>query len=231
MRLLHPLLLLSCIYCTAASAQRLSHNESDFLHIAGLQGVSTDIDNMYQDTRGEAFFDSQWLPGLAFTSTSQIPGLHLKFDWYQNKFYANRHDTIYDLSRTTITRCVLFPSLTDTSTRYTFSNTLPITGIPTGKFVQLLAEGSLTLAKYRTVEIKDIHEDGVLSTAKSFVGQNYYYLVRNSAQSTPVRLNKKTLEKEMADKWTQIAAYEKDKTLSFSDEDGWISLINYYNTH
>ncbi|MBS1605028.1 MAG: hypothetical protein JST42_20360, partial [Bacteroidetes bacterium] len=164
------------------------------------------------------------------TPQGHIPGLQLKFDWYRNKFYANRHDTIYDLGATTVTRCILYPSPTDTTTSYIFSKTLPIAGIPAGKFVQLLAEGSVTLARYRTVEIKDIHEDGILSTAKSFVGQNYYFLVRNGAQSTPVRLNKKTLEKEMADKWTQIAAYAKDKSISFNDEDGWTALVKYYNT-
>jgi len=231
MRTLTLLLLSSSLYCTTARSQRLSHNEADFLHIAALQGQAADIDNLYQDIRGEAFFDTQWLPGFALTSTGQrIPGLRLKFDWHQSKFYANRHDTIYDLTTTTVTRCILYQSLTDTNTPYTFSRTLTITGIAPGKFVQLLAEGNLTLAKYRAVEIKDIHEDGVLSTAKSFVGQNYYYLIGSNNQSTAVKLNKKTLEKELADKWTEITNYAKEKSISFSDEEGWIALINYYNT-
>jgi len=230
MRKLPLLISLSILYCSPAISQRLSYNESELLHLTALRSLPADIDNQYQDVRGEAFFDSQWLPGLAITSSGQrIAGLRLKFDWYQNKFYANYHDTIYDLSGTAVTRCILYPSQPDTAASYAFYKGYLIDGIAPGKYVQVLAEGRLTLVKYRTVEIKDIHEDGVLATARSFVGQNYYYLVRNGIQSTPVRLNKKTLEKEMSDSWTAIAAYAKEKDISFGDEDGWKALVAYYN--
>jgi hypothetical protein len=230
MRKLILLLVLPIVYCIPTKAQRLNYNESELLRITAMTSLPVDIDNLYADIKGNPFFNDQWLPGAAINPAGQrLSGLRLKFDWYRNKFYANYHDTVYDLSSTPFTRCVLYPS-PDTTVTHTFYKGLLINGIEPGKFVQVLADGRLTLAKYRTVIIKDIHDEGVLSTTRSFIGQDYYYLVRNSIQSIPVRLNKKTLEKELADKWTEIAAYAKEKAISFNDEEGWTALIAYYNT-
>ena len=231
MRKLILLLLLSDVYYIQTSAQRLNYNESELLRITAMTSLPVDIDNLYTDVKGNPFFNEQWLPGTAINPAGQrLSGLRLKFDWYRNKFYANYHDTVYDLSSTPFTRCVLYSSPADTAVSYTFYKGLLINGIELGKFVQVLADGRLTLAKYRTVVIKDIHDEGVLSTTRSFIGQDYYYLVRNGIQSTPVRLNRKTLEKEMAGKWTEIAAYAKEKTISFNDEEGWTALVAWYNS-
>jgi len=225
------LLLLASIYYIPTIAQRLNYNESELLRITAMTSLPVDIDNLYTDVKGNPFFNSEWLPGAAINPAGQrLTGLRLKFDWYRNKFYANYHDTVYDLSGTPFTRCVLYPSQTDTTVSDIFYKGLLINGIEPGKFVQVLADGRLTLVKYRTLAVKDLHEDGALTTTKSFVPQDYYYLVRNSIQSTPVKLNKKTLEKELADKWPDIAAQAKQKDLSFNDEAGWTALISYYNT-
>src|SRR5882762_2403993 len=118
MRLLTlPLLLLSF----SSISQRLSYNQYELLHNEELKNAPANIDNLYQDIKGEAFFNPQWLSAVAIAENGKTyKGIKVKFDQYKNKFYANIHDTIYDMSTSAISRYILYPSPMDTTISYTF---------------------------------------------------------------------------------------------------------------
>jgi hypothetical protein len=212
-------------------SQHLSYNQYELLHIEELKNGPTNIDNLYQDIKGDAFFHPQWLSAIAIAENGKTyKGIKVKFDQYKNKFYANIHDTIYDMSTTPISRYILYPSLIDTTVSYTFQKGFSGNGLQPAAYIRVLASGRLTFVKYHTLEIKDSHEDGFLTTVKTFVPQDYYYLIRDNSQPSMVRINKKTLEKEMADKWKEISGQAKEKEVSFNEEEGWKYLVSYYNT-
>jgi len=228
MRLLTlPLLLLSF----SSISQHLSYTQYELLHNEELKNAPANIDNLYQDIKGDAFFNPQWLSAVAITENGKTyKGIKVKFDQYKNKFYANIRDTIYDMGTSAISRYILYPSPTDTTVSYTFQKGFSGNGLQPATYIQVFARGKLTFVKYRTLEIKDAHEDSFLATVKTFVPQDYYYLIRDNSQPATVRLNKKTLEKEMADKWKEVSGQAKEKEVSFNEEDGWKYLVSYYNT-
>ena len=221
-----PLLLLSF----SAMSQRLNSNEYELIRKEELKNAPANLDNLYQDIKGDPFFNSQWLPATAIAENGKTyKGIKVKFDQFKNKFYANIHDTIYDMSTSAINRYTLYPAPTDTTVSYNFQKGFSGNGLQPATYIQVLASGKLTFLKYHTLEIKDTHED-MLTTVKTFIPQDYYYLVRDNSQPETVRLNKKTLEKEMADKWKEVSGQAKEKEVSFNEEDGWKYLISYYNT-
>jgi hypothetical protein len=213
-----------------ATAQHLAYNQYELLNKEGLKGNPGSVENQYDDIKGTAFFSPQWLSAVAFTEKgTQYTGLKIKFDQYRNKLFANVHDTLYDLGSARIARVVLYPNPADTGVNYVFQKGFSTGSIRSDQYVRVLAAGKLTFLKQTTLEVKEVNEDSPLSKVKKFVSQEYYYLVREG-QATQVRLNKKVLEKEMADKWNEVSKYAKEKEVSFSEEDGWAYLVKYYNS-
>ena len=226
-------LLLPLLLCLPFSpkAQRLEYNQYELLSREDLKAGPTTIDNQYDDIKGNAFFSPQWLPATAITEKgTRYTGLKLKLDLYRNAFFANVHDTLYDLTNARVARFILYPSLADTTVNYVFQKGFSIGTIRPDKYVQVLASGRLTLLKQPTLEIREVNEDSPLSKVKKFVSQDYYYLTTGDGQGTTVHLNRKTLEKEMADKWNEVSRYAKEKDLSFTEEQGWIYLVKFYNS-
>ena len=211
-------------------SQHLSYTQYELLHNEELKNAPANIDNLYQDIKGDAFFNPQWLSALAIAENGKTyKGIKVKFDQYKNKFYANIHDTIYDMATSAISRYILYPSLMDTTISYTFQKGFTGNGLEPTHYIQVFASGKLTFIKHRTLEIKDSHEDGFLTTVKTFVPQDYYYLIRDNTQPATVKLNKKTLEKEMADKWKEVSGEAKEKEVPFNEEEGWKYFVSYYN--
>ena len=226
-------LLLPLLLCLPFSpkAQRLEYNQYELLSHEDLRASPTTIDNQYDEIKGNAFFSPQWLPATAITEKgTRYTGLKVKLDLYRNVFFANVRDTLYDLTNARVARFTLYPSLADTTVNYVFQKGFSIGTIRPDKYVQVLAGGRLTLLKQPTLEIREVNEDSPLSKVKKFVSQDYYYLATGDGQGTTVHLNRKTLEKEMADKWNEVSRYAKEKDLSFTEEQGWIYLVKYYNS-
>ncbi len=214
----------------SAISQRLNSTQYEMIHTEELKNAPANLENLYQDIKGDPFFNPQWLPAIAIAENGKTyKGIKVKFDQYKNKFYANIHDTIYDMGASAINRYILYPSLMDTTVSYTFQKGFSGNGLQPGTYIQVFASGKLTFLKYHSLEIKDVHED-MLTPVKTFIPQDYYYLVRANNQPATVKLNKKTLEKEMADKWKEVSGQAKEKEIPFTEEEGWKYLVSYYNT-
>lgn len=216
---------------SSLNAQHLGYNQSELISREGGKVSAANLDNQYADIKGSAFFSAQWLPADAITDNgTRYPGLKVMFDVYRNTFFANIKDTLYDLGATRISRFVLYPSAADTAVSYIFQKGFSTAGIRPEQYVQVLASGKLRFLKQMTLEVREVNEDSFLAKVKKFIGQDYYYLLTADGQGGLVRLNKKILEKEMADKWDQVNRYAREKDISFSEEEGWVSLVKFYNS-
>jgi hypothetical protein len=214
-----------------ASAQHLGFTQSELLSREQMKISTGNIDNQYGDVKGTAFFSEAWLPATASTAKgAQYAGLKMKYDIYKNKIFTNVHDTIYDMSETGIIRFTLYPETSDTTLRHVFQKGYTAGTVRSDQFVEVLAAGKLIFFKQHTLEIKEVNEDSPLDKVKKFIGQDYYYLLTANDQGAVVRLNKKTLEKEMAAKWNEVTKFAKEKDTSFTDESGWSLLVNFYNS-
>ena len=225
-------LLLACLASPSfLTAQHLGYNQAELLSGQQLKISSGNIDNQYNDIKGDAFFSPSWLPAAAISAKgARYQGLKMKYDIYKNKIYANVHDTIYDLTAAGIIQFILYPDGSDTTLRHIFQKGFAAGSLRPEQFVEVLAIGKLTFLRQPTLEVKEVNEDSFLAKVKKFIAQDYYYLITPDGQGSVVRLNKKTLEKEMADKWTDVTRYAKEKDLSFSEETGWIPIITFYNS-
>jgi len=208
----------------AAQAQHLDYNRFELMKRGGAQ--VTAVDAQYDDIKGSAWF-ADWRPAVLVSDDGrQYPDLKARIDLYKNIAYIKMNDTVYNINGTAIVRIILNPGQGDSAV---FQKGVSGGGIRPDQYVQVLASGKLGLLKQRTVELKDVHEDA-LSTVKTFVTQDYYYLVRSSGQIETVKPGRKLFEQEMGDKWKAVSQYAKDKDLSFSQEEGWSPLLKYYNS-
>lgn len=214
-----------------STAQHLGYTQSELLTREQLKISSGSIDNQYSDIKGEAFFSPSWLLATVVTGKgSRYAGLKMKYDIYKNKIYTNVHDTIYDLSDAGVFQFILYPDGSDSTHRHIFQKGFTAGSLRPDQYVEVLATGQLIFCKQTTLEAKEVNEDSPLDKVKKFISQDYYYLLTPDGQGATVRLNKKTLEKEMAGKWEAVTRYAKEKDLSFSEEAGWIAIITYYNS-
>lgn len=230
MRKLYYILAL-CSSCGVANAQtHLTYSRYEFLNAGGAKPPAKTIDNQYDDIKGEAFNSPQWLPARIISANGRAyDGFKLKLDIYTNTLYANINDTIYDLSPAPVSRFQLYPNFPDTITRKVYKKGFVASGLKPENYLQILAEGKVVLLKQETLEIKDVHEDA-LTTTKKFVGQTYYYIIKNGSAPEQVRLNKSNLQQTTGDKWKEVSVYMKAKDLSFSSEDDWKAVLAYYNS-
>ena len=212
-------------------SQHLTYNFLELLHNQDMAGSPVAFENQYDGINGTAFFSPKWITAVAYTANGNTyTGLKVKFDIYRNKFFANIHDTIYDLSSANVMRFDLYPASSDTSALYSFIRGFNTPDIKPDKYIQVLAEGILTFAKHLSTDVNEVSEDGFLSKQKKFIERTNYYIISNTGQAVYVRINKKTLEKILADKWNEINKYAVEKETSFNEEKGWVLLINHYNS-
>ncbi|MBS1662202.1 MAG: hypothetical protein JST68_14250 [Bacteroidetes bacterium] len=229
MRKLYSILALCCT-CSLANAQYLTYSRYVFLNQGGMKPQAKSIDNQYEDIKGEAFNSPQWLSArIVSTNGKAYDGFKCKLDIYTNTLYTNVNDTIYDLTPAPVKRVQLYPNFPDTVTRKVYQKGFVASDLKPESFLQVLVEGKVTFLKQETLEIKDVHEDA-LTTTKKFVGQDYYYIIKNGSIAEKVRLNKSTLQQVTGDKWKEVGAFMKAKELSASSADDWKMMIAYYNT-
>jgi hypothetical protein len=212
----------SCLVC---DAQHLDYNRFELLKHGGAQ--ATAVDNQYDDIKGMAWFSPEWQSAVLVSDDGRhYPDFKVRIDLYKNVAYIKIHDTVYNINGTAITRIILNPGQGDSAV---FQKGYSGAGVRPDQYLQVLASGKLGLLKQRTVELKDVHEDA-LSTTKTFVTQDYYYLVKPGGQVDMAKPGRKLFEQEMGEKWKTVSQYAKEKDLSFNDEQGWSSLLKYYDS-
>ena len=182
--------------------------------------------SQYVDVQGSQFLYDNWLNGMMELKNGVVfNNLQLKFDNYSNKFIANKGDKGYEIT-SDIHKVWIYPEISDT---LFFENGFQINSkINAGKFLQVLAEGKITLLKFANKELETYNEYGNANILKRFRETPEYYIYKNGQYET-VKLSKKDLEDKLSDKWPAVSAYLSKSGVSGKDEKGWAKAFQYYN--
>lgn len=200
------------------------------LNIQGVSASTLAFDNQYSGILGSAFLIEKWADGDVYKENgSFFRHLKVKFDVYKSKFFFNRNDTVYDISDIGIKQFEVNDNDPDHPMQFIFKKGFNIPGVSGDKFIQVLSSGKISLLKYLHKDIQEVNENSMLTKEKKFIDHVEYYVNAQNNPGQEIKLNKKTLQSLLGDKWTQITQYAKEKDLSFSEESGWASIINYYN--
>lgn len=219
-----------CLFIKATSAQHLTYTMYEILHKEDMKSSPVALQNQYDGILGNGFLGDNWMPGRAITSMKVYNNLQLRFDSYANKIYLNLNDTVYDITKSGIIQFDLFPNAPDTSKVLSFNNGFNVGAVTPDKFVNVLAYGKITFIRYYFKDIEEVFESSPTYKEKKFIDKNKYYIIVNSEEGKEVGVNKKNLEKILADKWDKVSSYAKEKNIATGNEDGWAKLIDYYNT-
>ena len=184
--------------------------------------------SQYVDVQGSQFLYDNWLNGMMELKNGAVfTNLQLKFDNYSNKFIVSKgEDKSYEIT-SDIHKVWIYPEMNDT---LLFENGFQINSkINAGKFLQVLAEGKITLLKFTNKELETYNEYGNANILKRFRETPEYYIYKNGQFET-AKVSKKDLEDKLSDKWPAISAYLSKNGLSGKDEKSWGRAVQYYNT-
>ncbi len=185
---------------------------------------------IYNEIRGSAFLFDDWKPthvtdkdGIIFLN---VP---VRFDAYANKFLFNHRDTAYEFI-TVVKEFELFPSRGDTTTKMVFKKGFAADDkLTADKWVQVLAEGKITVIKYIRKTQQEISEYNVPGKINVFADNMTYFFIKNGT-TVSQRPSPKFLQELLSDRWTLMDAFMKQHALSLRIEDNYLKAINYYNS-
>lgn len=182
----------------------------------------------YTDIQGSPFLFDDWTDGAIVVNQSQLNHIKLKFDTYSNKFVVNKNDTSYEISNS-VNEVRLFPD-NDTSNARIYRKGFNINMRLNPKvFMQVMAEGKITLLKYTYKDMEEYTEYGSAVKIKRFRDGQQYFILKNG-QYTSTTLTKKNLQDALNDKWTAVSDFLSKKGLNGKDEKSWTAAIRFYNT-
>jgi hypothetical protein len=186
--------------------------------------------SQYVDIRGSQFLYDKWLKGKVSLNNGYLfSDLQLKFDIYANKFVLNKNDTAFEIS-SAVHRVWMFPKGFDTSEVLLFENGFQINPkVNASIYLQVLAEGKITVLKYINKYLEDYNEYGNANVLKRFNDFDQYFIYKNG-QYQNIKLSKKDLEDIVQDKWTEVSSFLIKNNLSGKDEKSWTKSIQYYNS-
>jgi hypothetical protein len=182
----------------------------------------------YTDIQGSPFLFEEWYDGTIIINEQQLNHVSLKFDNYSNKFVVNRNDTSYEISRA-VNEVHLFRN-NDTAKSLTFKKGYNINmRLNPNVFLQVLAEGKLTLLKYTYKDLEENAEYGSAIKIKRFrEGQQYFILKEGKYLSSTI--TKKNLQDALSDKWIAVSGFLSKNGLNGKDEKSWAAAFRFYNS-
>jgi hypothetical protein len=183
----------------------------------------------YVDVKGSPFLMDQWVTGrLDLDQRTYFDRVKLKFDVYNNSFILNRHDTAYQVSKA-IREVRLYPS-DDTAAAMLFRNGYTLSArIGPAMYVQVLADGRISLLKYDKKEMQEYTEYGDATKYKRFEDASGYFILGSGAAKS-ITLSKKNLQETLGDRWPAVADYMTTNYLNGKDERSWAMAIKFYDS-
>ena len=221
------------IFCASVLLMSLAvSGQSDDHKVIDRSGENGTIMYFFQkeEIQGSQFLKDDWMRAALYGDKGiKFESAKVKFDSYNNKFVFDKHDTTYELSSMIYT-LYLYPDEGDTSKKIVFKKGYSINNkINANKYLQVLAEGKISLLKFYSKDLEEYSEYGNATKFKRFKDMEQYYVLQNG-QYSPISLSAKNLENQMQSKWAEMQAYMKKNNLSAKNEKDWAALINYYNS-
>jgi hypothetical protein len=176
----------------------------------------------YSSMKGSPFLYEKWNAGTATSQRGVYNELELKLDSYANILYYNREDNLYEFLED-IRSFVIFNG----DSMY-FKKGLSAPSLKPNQYVQVLAEGKMSL--YRS-EIKQISEMSEINAGmvKTFTTSTRYYVTKDG-QTQLIKLNKSDVLGFMKDKETEIKDYIEKNNIGTKKEADLAKIIKYYNS-
>jgi hypothetical protein len=184
----------------------------------------------YNDIRGTAFLFDEWKTSdVIDINGTGFFDVNVKFDVYANKFLYLHGDTTYEFV-TRIDEVRMFERSGNIDAALIFKKGFSVTGkLSPDKFVQVLAEGKITVVKHINKALQELTEYGVPGKIKVFVDKTaYFFITENNSMSQ--RPNQKLLRELVKEKWPDVEAYLKENSLNLKEEGDCIRVIKYYNS-
>lgn len=218
-------------YGYSSHTMQLTSVDKELISISGKTFASSDFKNVYADIKGNAFLLADWTGCYLYNNKGdKYINLKAQLDLYKNKLYLDFHDTIFNASEGII-RVELYPNLPDSSKKIIISKEFSLPAPATGKYAEVLSQGKTSFVKYTSKEVQEIQTDIYASKEKVFNEKIYYYVVSKTGQALEIpKLNKKNLQKAVADKWSDVEKFvNSNSELSYSNENDWEKIIDFYN--
>ncbi|MFT4031327.1 MAG: hypothetical protein QM669_02825 [Siphonobacter sp.] len=175
----------------------------------------------YSEVKGSPLLFEDWKPGNAVVAQGIYKGIELKYDVAGNTVLFKNGENAYEFQNNVLS-FVLMPNKTDSSSYLIFKKGISAQDLRPDKYVQVLAEGKISLYKiYLKMEsqISEINQ-GVV---KTFIDATKYLVIRGG-KSEYIKLTKKEVLGLMEPR-QEIEQYTK----SMKNEKDLVQLIKYYN--
>ncbi len=184
----------------------------------------------YTDVKGSAFINDNWeIANVVLNSGYVFKSVKIKMDAQQNKFIFNRNDSSFELPDN-VKSVIIFPNTNDATQKIIYNKGIQINAqVNANKFIQVIAEGKISLYKYFKKDIEEYNEYGNATNFKRFVDMQQYYIYMNGEYNA-INISKKNFDKTLKAKNATLDAFIKQKDLSGKDEKEWVLAINYYNS-
>jgi hypothetical protein len=182
----------------------------------------------YTDIQGSPFLFDEWTDGVILINQAQLNHVKLKFDTYSNKFVVNKNHTAYEISKS-INEVRLYPNNDTFNTRIYRKGFNINMRVNPNVFMQVMAEGKLTLLKYTYKDLEEYNEYGSAIKYKRFRDGQQFFILKDG-QYTSTTLTKKNLQDALNDKWAAVSDFLSKKGLNGKDEKSWIAAFRFYNS-
>lgn len=182
----------------------------------------------YAGYEGSPFlFNDKWTAGHVTVLQGTYKGLELKLDVYSDVLFFKRNDEPYEFQDEVVS-FVLIPKAGDSTTWMYFKRGISGAGLKSGQYVQVLAEGPVSLYRSDIRSLSDVNQinRGVI---KTFTPTVRYFVSRNGALQL-IKPTKKGILEVLNDKAAQVEAFINEQKISFKKDADLGRVFKYYNT-
>jgi hypothetical protein len=186
------------------------------------------------DLLGSPFIFDEWrLAKIKLKSQQEIDNVKVKFNPFNNSFYYNKNDSLYEfLDKLEEVRVKDPKHLTESGYDMVFANNITAgNNIIPGTFVQVLCKGKVTLVKYFKGKIDENKESSTFGSegkVKKLVTSSIVLAITSNG-SERVQYNSKNLQALTADKTKLVNEFIKTKGLNIKKEMDFVVAVAYYN--
>lgn len=181
----------------------------------------------YSDIKGSPFLFDKWIEGTVTTVKGVYTQLPLKFDVHNNLLFFSKDDMTFEFVDA-VTAFVLKPKPSDSSSYLFFKKGIAGGGLKADQFVQVLAEGKISLYRSDIKLLSEINEINK-GLVKAFSGATRYF-VKKGSSFTLIKLNKQEVMEVLKDKETGIQQFLDAGKLSLKKEGDVAAVFRYYNS-
>ena len=198
--------------------------------ISGKPYINTSNTNLL----GSPFIFDEWrLAKIKLKSQQEFDNVKVKFNPFNNSFYYNKNDSLYEFLEELEEVRVKNPEhLTESAYDMVFTKNITAGDkIIPGTFVQVLSKGKITLVKYfkgKVDENKESSTFGSEGKVKKLVTSSVVLAITSNG-SERVQYNSKNLQLLTADKITLVNEFIKTKGLNIKKEMDFVVAVAYYN--